>query len=941
MTDFGHDDYRLVAVSVLVAIVSSLNTSFYTIGFIIVVLFFWGGLYAYFKRNRAMERHQFSEHHFQSLFEHSPFLVLLIDLGGRIINANPKSLHILNYTSSELLSKDIHIFFKKQEQDYIHTQFEKVKEGESQILSSTIIKNDGKEISMNFAFVPIKGENEMPLGVYMIARDMTDIVKYEEKIREVKEDLQNTIRQQQGMTFKFVKKGDTFVHTLCDGQLLYKLGFTPDDVIGKSLNEFLPGQEAVSKTAHYQQAWDGYDTYYEGKVNHIHYIASLKPVIHDGKVVEVIGSCIDITDRKKMEEELRRKEDLYRTVLNTMAEGILIYEQDDNIITLNENVEHILGIKSGLFNESTMKDSGMVFLKEDGSPFPFEKLPGVITKNQGIPVRDAVIGVKIKDKAMQWVSINSKPFVLSEKEKESALVTFNDITVQKEQELKLRESYAMQKALIDNLNIGIAVTDENRRIILLNEKFCTMLGIKEDYESYIGKHGTVFHEHYSGNVSEFNNQTIIEILKGREPVTKEVGTTDGKLYVGQYIPFSISEEQQGNLWVYEEITERKKMEKTIILAKEEAEKANMAKTEFLSKMSHELRTPLNGVLGFAQLLEMDEALNEQQQKFVQHILKGGRHLLHLINEILDLSRIEIGQLRLIFDMTYLEEIVDESIHMVEPSARKKKITIVKQLDKCQGDSVFVDPTRLKQVMLNLLDNAIKYNKEGGEVRIECQKTDDRLTIYIRDTGEGFSSEEYEKIFTFFYRIKGTKEDGTGIGLSLVKQLVQLMDGTIGVTSKVGEGSVFWFSLPIHHTSILGHETGNRLESVHNYRKTILTYKILYVEDNQANLQLMNEVLASQPLYALISASDGKKGIERALKEKVDLIVLDMNLPDMNGYEVFQALKSNEQTKDIPVIALSANAMQADIEAAMSSGFDVYLTKPLNINEFLAVLNEIL
>lgn len=367
----------------------------------------------------------------------------------------------------------------------------------------------------------------------------------------------------------------------------------------------------------------------------------------------------------------------------------------------------------------------------------------------------------------------------------------------------------------------------------------------------------------------------------------------------------------------------------------------MAKSEFLSKMSHELRTPLNGVLGFAQLLEMDETLNEQQKKFVQHILKGGRHLLHLINEILDLSRIEIGQLRLTFDMTYLEEIVDESIHMVEPSARKKKITIVKQLDKCQDNSVFVDPTRLKQVMLNLLDNAIKYNREGGEIKIECQKSDDRLTVYIRDTGEGFPAEEYDKIFTSFYRIKGTKEDGTGIGLSLVKQLVQLMDGTIGVTSKVGEGTVFWFSLPIYHTPTLGHQLDNQLENAHGYPKHILNYKILYVEDNRANLHLMDEVLASQPLYALISACDGKEGIEKALKEKVDLIVLDMNLPDMNGYEVFQALKSNDQTKDIPVIALSANALQADIEAAITSGFDAYLTKPLNIKEFLAVLNEML
>lgn len=408
-----------------------------------------------------------------------------------------------------------------------------------------------------------------------------------------------------------------------------------------------------------------------------------------------------------------------------------------------------------------------------------------------------------------------------------------------------------------------------------------------------------------------------------------------------FFPLIKENESIGGIWNFEDITERKRMEHKIIQAKEEAEKANMAKSDFLSKMSHELRTPLNGILGFAQLLEMDNTLSGQQFDFIQEILKGGRHLLNLINDTLDLSRIETGNLKISLDRIKIDTILKDCIKIMQPLAQMRNITIIDQLDKCQNCSVLVDPIRLKQVILNLLDNAIKYNRENGKVNIYCLLGRKELVIHFVDTGEGFSCEEYKKIFDPFYRIDGTKEEGSGIGLSLVKQLIKLMGGEMGVCSTVGKGSDFWFSLQLPNTAQNELEFSDQCKNTEIKEQFLSNYRVLYIEDNESNIELVDNIVKAKSSYTLLVARNGKKGIEMALSEKVDLILLDMHLPDMDGYQVCDTLKTNEKTKAIPVIALSANAIPIDIQHALDSGFDHYLTKPLDIKNFLSVLCEAL
>ncbi len=372
----------------------------------------------------------------------------------------------------------------------------------------------------------------------------------------------------------------------------------------------------------------------------------------------------------------------------------------------------------------------------------------------------------------------------------------------------------------------------------------------------------------------------------------------------------------------------------LALAKEAADKANEAKSAFLSSMSHELRTPLNAILGFGQLLESDDlpSTPTQKKEFVEHILKAGRHLLTLINEILDLAHIESGKVTLSLEPVSVAEMLAECKAMIEPVGNQRGIRLVFPDD--DGLHVLADRIRLKQVLLNLLSNAIKYNRPSGTVVVDCaHASSDVVRISVRDTGSGLRPDQLDALFEPFNRLgqQSGVEEGTGIGLVVTRKLVELMGGAVGVNSAVGIGSVFWFELKYvaPAASIVDAET-DHTRSARGVDTSGRVSVLLYVEDNPANLRLIEEMIGFRKDLRLLSAPDAHLGIELARAHRPDVILMDLNLPGLSGSDAQVILHDDPRTRDIPVIAVSANAMSRDIAKGMAQGFFRYVTKPIDI-----------
>jgi len=383
---------------------------------------------------------------------------------------------------------------------------------------------------------------------------------------------------------------------------------------------------------------------------------------------------------------------------------------------------------------------------------------------------------------------------------------------------------------------------------------------------------------------------------------------------------------------------------------EEARSANQAKSAFLSSMSHELRTPLNAILGFAQILTSDTLPStlEQKKEFANHILKSGRHLLTLINEILDLAKVESGTVTLSMEPVALADTLRETRAMVEPIAANRGVRVL--FPDVDGAVVLADRTRLKQVLLNLLSNAVKYNREGGAVILGCEQVSpSRLRLSVQDTGAGLDAEQVASLFQPFNRLgqEGGQQEGTGIGLVVTKRLVELMGGEIGVSSSPGVGSVFWIELgstaPLaqHVADEPAPEADGAAAPAADGGSPQEPHLILYVEDNPANLRLVEEIIRFRTDLRLLSALDGHVGLSLARAHQPEIILLDLNLPGMSGLEVLRQLRADPATAGIPVFALSANAMARDIERGRAAGFNRYLTKPIDIDKFTEAINSTL
>lgn len=407
----------------------------------------------------------------------------------------------------------------------------------------------------------------------------------------------------------------------------------------------------------------------------------------------------------------------------------------------------------------------------------------------------------------------------------------------------------------------------------------------------------------------------------------------------EFNPIKESNTIVGFVLLFIDISELKNIESDLIAARDAAENASKAKSQFLSSMSHELRTPMNAILGYSELLKEDlhEALEEfnedyidEMQQYVGNILQAGWHLLGLINKVLDLTRIEAGKLEVSIEKVELVDLVKECVSIVNPLAEKREIEIDNQTEAMPPQDALIDRARLKQVIINLLSNAVKYNKEQGEIKITLSHPDnEHLCLAVADTGIGLSKEQQEKIFEPFTRLSGLNLiEGTGIGLTITKRLLEIMDGQIHLESEEGEGTTFYVTLP----------TGTVTDEVDIEIDRNEKYILLYVEDSRTNVSLVSQILKARPQIALMSAHTGEMGLELAHLHHPDVILLDINLPGMDGYDVLKQLQGCPETKGIPVLALTAMDNSRQVQQGKAAGFLTYIVKPLDIKQFLQAID---
>jgi PAS domain S-box-containing protein len=648
----------------------------------------------------------------------------------------------------------------------------------------------------------------------------------------------------------------------------------------------------------------------------------------------IVVNSRDITRRMTANEALRASEESYRGLFDSLTELVYVQDLEGRFLNVNAAVlrtygytrDELIGQTPAILADLErvdLEDTGARFARvvagepqrfdwwgrrKDGSTFPKEL---VLTRSTYFG-QDAVIAVA------------------------------RDITERKQAEEALREVQEQQEALLNNIPDLAWLKDASHRVLAVNEAVARAAGVTREF--CLGKTDfEIWPLPVARKIREDDERVLRE---GRQFVTEEgFPHPDGTEHFLETVKqpfFDHAGRIAGTVGISRDITERKRTEQALQRAKEEAERANRAKSEFLSRMSHELRTPMNSILGFGQVLAR-HPLTPEQHKGVDHILRAGRHLLNLINEVLDIARIESGRQPLLLEPVRAAQVVTEALSLIRPVAVQHGCTLVNDVPTTSPIQIRADRQRLTQVLLNLLSNAVKYNP-GGSVTVACEVDGERVRIAVRDTGQGIAPEKMDQLFVPFARLgaEDSGVEGTGLGLALSRPLIEAMGGTIMAESVVGEGSTFTVDLPLAQApSAPAEPAPHTTLDAPAARDGASLAKVLYVEDNVANLSLIEAILSGRPEITLLSALQGGLGVDLAAEHRPDLILLDLHLPDLPGEEVLRRLRDDPRTREIPVIVISADATPATVKRLLESGARAYLTKPLDIDEFTEAIDEVL
>jgi PAS domain S-box-containing protein len=658
---------------------------------------------------------------------------------------------------------------------------------------------------------------------------------------------------------------------------------------------------------------------------------SAAPIVTDeGEGFGVVLVFRDITEKKLADEEIKRQRDLQRLILESISDGVVVADTKGKFLVFNTAAEHFVGIGATDAAPEKWSEKYGAFLADGVTPFPADQLPLIrAMRGESANAVEAVIrNAKVSDGRL--LSINGRPLRDGAGELKGGVVVIRDITESKRSEEALKRSEERYHLLFDSNPHPAWVYDVKT------------LAILDVNPASVRDYGYTREEFLRLTIKDIRPAEDIPALLTSVAERKQEDQNSDKWRHrkkdGTLIDVEITSRalvydgRDARLVVATNITERKQMERALVRAKEEAERTSKFKDQFLSTMSHELRTPLNAVLGFSDLLadERYGPLNEKQRRYIDHIHTGGKHLLSLISDILDLSKIEAGRMELALENLSLESVFAEVLSVMQPLADKKSQVLSARPER--GLTVRADGTRFKQVLMNLMGNAIKFTQQGGTIALISRLEGDKVRVEVRDNGAGIPPEEQKRIFEAFYRLResGKKTEGTGLGLAITQRLVELHGGELSLESQLGEGSCFYFVLPAAVSS----EESRRRKAATPARSAGSQH-ILIIEDDHATAQLIQSQLSSAG-YQVTVCEEPHKAQEMAAELQPGAITLDIEMRPKNGWEVLTQLRRDPRTLHIPLLVVSI-IDQPGMGALL--GADEYLVKPVDKQTLLAAIER--
>ena len=701
-------------------------------------------------------------------------------------------------------------------------------------------------------------------------------------------------------------------------------GYAVADMVGQPIARFIEGLDAATIDPSKTHLMTIVAKHKEGRQFPIE-VSQSELWMQDKPLKVVIVR--DLSERHLYEQALRESEAKTRKlslVASRTSNAVLITDHEARIEWINEGFVRLTGYN--LLDTKGRNLLEILFAKaSDSSKKAY--FAEQLREKAGCQLQLHLID---KQERPYWLDLELQPMLDQEEKFTGFMVIATNITEQKEAQKLLKQQRDFALTVMTTAAQGITVINREWHYEYVNPAFEAITGFKA--KDVLGKSPESFMPQNEDVWADYKKR-----CQNNKPASFEYGLTHAKGHKVDILVTSVprfqGDEFLGVIATVTDITQSKQENKELLAAKEAAEAANKAKNEFLSRMSHELRTPLNAILGFAQLLELDE-LNQDQSENVDRILGAGRHLLDLINEVLDISRIETGSISLTIEPVLCERIVKESITLMQPLAKSRRVKLELDTESDKSLSVMSDHQRLKQVLINLLSNAIKYNHEAGNVYLSWQAKDGQLRFCVRDTGPGIPESKLDRLFVPFDRLDAeqTSVEGSGIGLALTRRLVEVMGGKISVSSEQGKGSSFFIELPLAPIPVEDQHLDHLLGDAQ--------LRVVYVEDDLPNVALVRKIFSKLPNTQLRTAMQGELGLKLIREDLPQLVLLDLNLPDISGEEVLRQLKANAETQSIPVIILSADATETSTARLLEAGAFAYLYKPVNIPKLMQLVEGI-